>query len=479
MIKSYDEMYIGGDWVKSSGNERIDVISPASEEVIATVPAATTADIDRAVVAARRAFDEGPWPKTPLDERLALMNKLSDALKIRLEELAAVVTAEMGAPITFSTMGQALAATMVLDKYVEMAANYPFEEERAGLMGKVIVRQEPVGVAGLIVPWNFPISIIMFKLGAALAAGCTAVVKPAPETPLDANMLAECADEVGFPPGVINIVVANRKESEHLVHHPGVDKIAFTGNSEVGRRIGAICGEQLKRCTLELGGKSAAIILEDADLNTVAPGLVPQGIFNTGQACGAQTRILCPRSRYDECVEALTASVAAMPTGDPMDPEVQVGPLVAERQRERVQRYIASGKEEGARLTTGGGRPSGLDKGWFVEPTLFADVSQGMRIAREEIFGPVLVAIPYEDESDAIRIANDSDYGLSGSVWTADEAHGIEIAKKVRTGTYNVNGFIIDFGAPFGGYKASGIGRELGPEGIAAYTEYKSIALFD
>jgi len=378
-----------------------------------------------------------------------------------------------------SQMTQALPATMVLDKYAEVAASYPFEEERAGLLGKVIVRHEPLGVCGLIVPWNFPMSIIMFKLGAALAAGCTNVIKPAPETPLDPYVLAEVCDEIGFPAGVINIVAADREESEHLVRHADVDKISFTGNSVVGRRIASLCGEQLKRCTLELGGKSAAIVLDDADPATVVPGLVPNGIINAGQACGAQTRLLIPRSRYAEYVDALGEFIAAMPTGDPMDAATLVGPLVAQRQRTRVEGYIDAGKREGARLVVGGGRPAGLPKGWYVEPTLFADVNNEMKIAREEIFGPVLVAIPYDDQADAVRIANDSDYGLSGSVWTADDKRGYEVATQVRTGTFNVNGFIIDFGAPFGGFKASGIGREFGPEGIACYTEPKSIAFFD
>jgi betaine-aldehyde dehydrogenase len=274
----------------------------------------------------------------------------------------------------------------------------------------------------LIVPWNFPLAIITFKLGAALAAGCTNVIKPAPETPLDAYILAEICDEIGFPAGVINVVPGNRDESEHLVRHPQVDKISFTGNSAVGRRIASICGEQLKRCTLELGGKSAAIVLEDADPAVVVPGLVPNGILNAGQACGAQTRLLIPRSRYREYVDALAAFVGAMTTGDPMDPSTVVGPLVADRQRSRVEGYIATGKNEGARLLVGGGRPAGLPKGWYVEPTLFGDVSNDMKIAREEIFGPVLVAIPYEDQDDAIRIANETDYGLSGSVWTAARA---------------------------------------------------------
>ena len=476
-MKSYDKLYIGGEWVAPSSGQTIQVVSPAREEVIASVPAAQAADIDRAVTAARHAYDDGPWPGMPAEQRAQWIAKLGQAVGARLDEIAVAITSEMGCPISECQMMQVLAASMVLDKYAEITASHAFETERDGLLGRVIVRQEPVGVCGLIVPWNFPLSIITFKLGAALAAGCTTVIKPAPESPLDAYLFAEICDEIDFPRGVINIVVAERDQSEALVRHPGVDKISFTGNSVVGRRIASLCGEQLKRCTLELGGKSAAIVLDDADPSIVAPALIPHGMFNTGQACGAQSRLLIPRSRYDEFIEAAVAAVGTLTVGDPMDPETRIGPLVAERQRSRVEGYIAAGKEEGARVVVGGGRPAGFDRGWYVEPTLFADVDNSMRIAREEIFGPVLVAIPYDDVDDAVRIANDSDYGLSGSVWTADSDRGLDVARRVRTGTYNVNGFTIDFGAPFGGYKASGIGREFGPEGIACYCEYKSISL--
>ncbi len=482
MAKSYEQFYIGGEWTSPSSNDKITVVNPATEEACATVPAGKPDDIDRAVAAARDAFDNGPWPRMSPVERIEWITRLSQAMATHLDDVALAITESMGCPFVMSQMTQALPASMVLDKYAEVAGSYPFEEERAGLLGKVIVRKEPTGVCGLIVPWNFPMSIIMFKLGAALAAGCTNVIKPAPETPLDALLLGEICDEIGFPKGVINIVPADRDESEHLVRHPDVNKISFTGNSVVGRRIASICGEQLKRCTLELGGKSAAIVLDDADPATVVPGLVPNGIINAGQACGAQTRLLIPRSRYAEYVDALGEFIATMPTGDPMDAATLVGPLVAERQRDRVEGYIAAGKSEGARLVVGGGRPASLAKGWYVEPTLFADVNNEMKIAREEIFGPVLVAIPYDDSrgaDDAISIANASEYGLSGSVWTKDLDRGYQVATQVRTGTYNVNGFIIDFGSPFGGYKSSGIGREFGPEGIDCYTEAKSIAFFD
>jgi betaine-aldehyde dehydrogenase len=479
MVKDYDRIYLGGEWVAPSSAHRIAVINPASEEACAHVPAAASQDIDRAVAAARAAFDAGPWPTLPLAERIDWIRKLSQGLSARQADLAATITTEMGCPITSSMMVQAFPPSMVLDKYADVAASFPFEETRQGVMGRVLVLKEPVGVCGLIVPWNFPLAIITFKLGAALAAGCTTVIKAAPETPLDAYVLAEVCEEIGFPKGVINIVAAKREESEALVRHPGVDKISFTGNSQVGRHIATLCGQQLKRYSLELGGKSAAIVLEDADPAMTVPGLVQAGLLNSGQACAAQTRLLIPKKRYDEYVGALAEIIGALPTGDPMNPSTQVGPLVAERQRDRVTGYIDIGKSEGARVAVGGGRPANLPKGWYVEPTLLANVDNRMRVAREEIFGPVLVAIPYDGEPEAIRIADDNDYGLSGSVWTKDIAHGVEIARKVRTGTYNVNGFIVDFCAPFGGFKASGVGREFGPEGISSYTEPKSIAIFE
>jgi aldehyde dehydrogenase (NAD+) len=327
-----------------------------------------------------------------------------------------------------------------------------------------------------IVPWNVPQFTIMTKLPAALVAGCTVVIKPAPETPLDSYLLAELIHEAGIPAGVVNIVPAGREAGEHLVSHPGVDKVAFTGSTAAGRRIGAICGEQLKRCSLELGGKSAAIILDDADLAATVGWLEMASLMNNGQACVAQTRILAPRSRYDETVDAVVGMVSGLKVGDPGDAATQIGPLVAKRQQDRVEGYIAVGQEEGAKLVTGGSHASGHDRGWYVAPTVFADVDPGMRIAREEIFGPVLAVIPYESEADAIAIANDSDYGLAGTVWTADNDHGMEVARKVRTGTYGVNMYMIDTCAPFGGYKSSGIGRELGPEGLMQYLELKSIA---
>jgi betaine-aldehyde dehydrogenase len=476
-MQTHDRLFIGGSWVPPSSSATLDVISPHTEEVIARVPEAREADVDRAVAAAREAFDRGPWPRMTPAARADLMAALLERLQTRANDIAVTITQEMGSPISFSHMGQVMAANMVLDYYVRLAREYRFEDVRSGMLGPCVVRREPVGVAACIIPWNVPLFVIMLKLGPALAAGATVVIKPAPETPLDAMMLAEAVEQSGIPKGVVNVVPAGREVGEHLVRQPGIDKVAFTGSTAAGRRIGAICGEQLKRVTLELGGKSAAIILDDVDLPNAIGGLLPAALMNNGQACAAQTRILVSRERYREIAGALADAVQAWTVGDPMDPSTLCGPLVAARQRDRVEGYIAVGKKEGAKIACGGGRPKGFAKGWYVEPTVFVDVDNRMRIAQEEIFGPVLAVIPYDDEDDALRIANESEYGLSGSVWTADVDHGFDVARRVRTGTYTVNGFAMEFGAPFGGYKCSGIGRELGPEGLEAYLEPKQINL--
>jgi aldehyde dehydrogenase (NAD+) len=476
-MQTHDRLFIGGEWVQPSSTATIDVVSPHTEAVVGRVPEGREADVDRAVAAAREAFDRGPWPRMTPGERADLMAALLAQLQACAGDLAVTITQEMGSPISFSHMAQVMASNMVLDYYVRLAREYRFEDVRAGMLGPCIVRREPVGVAGAIVPWNVPLFVTMLKLGPALAAGATVVLKPAPETPLDAILLADAIREAGIPAGVVNIVPAGREVGEHLVRHPRVDKIAFTGSTAAGRRIASICGEQLKRVTLELGGKSAAIVLDDADLPATIAGLMPGALMNNGQACVAQTRILASRARYREVTDAVVEAVRAWTVGDPMDPSTLCGPLVAARQRDRVEGYIAIGKKEGAQIACGGGRPKGLTTGWYVEPTVFTGVTNGMRIAQEEIFGPVLAIIPYDDEADALRIANDSDYGLSGSVWTADVDHGLDVARRVRTGTYTVNGFAMEFGAPFGGFKCSGIGRELGPEGLEAYLESKTINL--
>jgi acyl-CoA reductase-like NAD-dependent aldehyde dehydrogenase len=334
-------------------------------------------------------------------------------------------------------------------------------------------------VVAAVVPWNVPQFVAAAKLAPALLAGCSVILKPSPETPLDAYLLAEIATEAGLPEGVLSILPADREVSEYVVGHPGVDKVSFTGSVAAGKRVMEVASRNLTRVTLELGGKSAAVILPDADLEAAVAGIVPNAWMNNGQACVAQTRILAPRSHYDELADRFAAAANALVVGDPLDPATQVGPLVAERQQQRSLDYIRLGQEEGAKVLTGGGRPAGLERGWYVEPTLFGGVANSMRIAREEIFGPVICLLPYEDEAEAVRIANDSDYGLSGSVWTADVEHGVEIARQVRTGTYSVNTFSLDMLGPFGGYKNSGLGREFGPEGFGAYLEHKMIHLPD
>ncbi|WP_067169580.1 aldehyde dehydrogenase [Microtetraspora niveoalba] len=472
----HDRLFIGGDWVAPAGTGTIDVVSPHTEEVVGRVPDGTAADMDRAVAAAREAFDNGPWPRMSMAERAAVVARLAEIYAARQNEIADVITLEMGAPITFSQLAQAPQPLGMLQYFAELGASYAVEDERPGMFGPITVRREPVGVVAAVVPWNVPQFVIMTKLAPALVAGCTIVVKPAPETPLDSYLLAEMVKEAGIPDGVVNIVAAGREAGEHLVSHPGVDKVAFTGSTAAGRRIAGICGEQLKRCSLELGGKSAAIILDDCDLPSAMGFLSIASLMNNGQACVAQTRILASRNRYDEVVQAVADMVTGQQVGDPADPATGIGPLVARRQQERVEGYIRIGLDEGAKAVVGGlERP--FDRGWYVAPTVFAGATNDMRIAREEIFGPVLAVIPYDDEADAVRIANDSDYGLSGSVWTADTEHGMDVARRVRTGTYGVNMMnTLEPSSPFGGYKASGLGRELGPEGLSAYLEYKSIA---
>ncbi|MEV0346684.1 aldehyde dehydrogenase [Nonomuraea sp. NPDC050680] len=474
-MRQHDTLFIGGEWVAPAGTGTIDVISPHTEEVVGRVPDGTPEDMDRAVAAARQAFDHGPWPRMTFAERAEVIGRLAEIYASRQGEMAALITEEMGSPITFSNLAQAPQPLGMLQYYADLGKTFAQEEQRPGLFGPTTVRREPVGVVAAIVPWNVPQFVAMTKIAPALLAGCAIVLKPAPETPLDAYLLAEMVAEAGIPAGVLNIVPAGREAGEHLVSHPGVDKVAFTGSTAAGRRIAAICGEQLKRVSLELGGKSAAIILDDADLPSSMGMLAIASLMNNGQACVAQTRILASRTRYDEVVDAVANMVTSQPVGDPADPGTGIGPLVAKRQQERVEGYIQAGMDEGAKLVVGGlDRP--MDHGWYVSPTVFAGVTNEMRIAREEIFGPVLSVIPYEDEADAIRIANDSDYGLAGTVWTADADHGMEVARQVRTGTYGINCFMLESNAPFGGYKASGVGRELGPEGLSSYLEYKTIA---
>ncbi|MFB7999272.1 aldehyde dehydrogenase [Streptomyces sp. NPDC056002] len=477
-IIEHDKLFIGGRWVEPAGAETIEVVSPHTEQLVARVPHATPADVDTAVATAREAFDHGPWPRMTLAERAEVVIRIKDTLLARHREMAELITLQNGSPITFSVRGQALSAVGIFGAALAAADRLQLEEERQGLTGPVLVRRQPIGVVAAVVPWNVPQFTIAGKLAPALLAGCTVVLKPSPETPLDSYLLAEICDQAGLPEGVLSVLPADRETSAYLASHPGIDKVAFTGSVGAGKAIMAAAAQNLTRVSLELGGKSAAIILDDADLSAAVPAIVGGTCAaNSGQACVALTRVLVPASRYDEVAAGLTAAFAALKVGDPMDPATVVGPLVTKNQQQRNLDYIRIGQEEGAKILAGGGVPTGRPTGWYVEPTLFGEVTNDMRIAREEIFGPVVCLIRYETEEDAVRIANDSDYGLSGAVFTADVERGTEIARRVRTGTLTVNGFRLDPAAPFGGFKKSGIGREFGPEGLAGYFEYQTVNL--
>jgi betaine-aldehyde dehydrogenase len=475
-VIEHDRLYIGGELVEPAGTGTIDVINPYTEEVAGRVPEGTNADIDHAVSAARTAFDTTDWSTRTVAERAEILGRASALIQGRMDELTTLISTEMGSPSGWGMFGQVLAPSMVLDMYAGLGATYETEETRPGMFGPVVVRKEPVGVVGAIIPWNVPLFEAVMKVAPAVVAGCTVVLKPSPETALDPYVFAEIMEEAGLPKGVLSIVPGGREIGEYLVSHPLVDKITFTGSTAAGMKIGAVCGGLLRPVTLELGGKSAAIVLDSADIATVVPQLLDAGIMNNGQACVAQTRILASRGNYAAVLDAVTEAVAALVVGDPLDPATQVGPVVAQRQRERILGLLETGRNEGARVTTGGGRTS-HEKGWFVEPTVFGDVDNKMTIAQEEIFGPVLSVIPFDDVEDAIRIANDSQYGLSGSVWSADVDEATSIARRIQTGTINVNHFAMAFGAPFGGYKNSGLGRELGPEGVDAFMEKKALSL--
>ncbi|MFI6365159.1 aldehyde dehydrogenase [Nocardia sp. NPDC050630] len=479
-MATYEHLFIGGRWVTPATADTIEVISPHSERVVARVPAATAADVDRAVSAARTAFDDGPWPRTDPSERIALVRRLAERYTTREDELAQLITTEMGAPITFARSAHARLPGVMMRAFADIAENYPWQQTRSGFLGgDVLVVHEPVGVVAAIIPWNMPMFLIVAKLIPALLAGCTIVLKPSPETPLDAYLMAELLDELGLPPGVVSILPGDRDTGRHLVAHPGVDKVSFTGSTAAGRQVAETCGSALRRVSLELGGKSAAVVLDDADPDDVAEGMLVAGLMNSGQACVAQTRVLLPRHRSSEFLDALVDKVENLTVGDPFDPATRVGPMVSQRQQHRVRGYIENAQHQGARLLTGGtALPDTVDRGWYIRPTVFADVDSSMRIAREEVFGPVLSVLTYTDDDHAVEIADATEYGLSGSVWTADIDRGSAVALRIRSGTLGINQpYAMDPAAPFGGVKNSGIGREFGPEGIGAYLDTKSISV--
>ncbi|GAA3070673.1 aldehyde dehydrogenase (NAD+) [Streptomyces olivoverticillatus] len=468
---AHDGMFIDGAWRPASGTDTIEVLNPADESVLGTVPAGTADDVDAAVRAARAALPA--WAATPPARRAEYLTALRDALAERGEEIARTVVAELGSTVGFARAVHAGLPVAVTGSYAELAASFAFEER----IGNSTVFHEPVGVVGAITPWNYPLHQIVAKVAPALAAGCTVVLKPAEDTPLTARLFAECVAVAGLPAGVFNLVTGlGPVAGQALAEHEDVDLVSFTGSTAVGRRIGAIAGGAVKRVALELGGKSACVVLPGADLPKAVGATVADVCRNSGQSCNALTRLLVHADHYEEAVALAAEAVAPYVPGDPGDPATRLGPVVSGRQRDRVRGYIEKGVEEGARLVTGGPEaPEGRDKGHWVRPTVFADVTPEMTIAQEEIFGPVVSIMKYRDEEEALRIANGTVYGLGGAVWAADESTAVAFARRMDTGQIDINGGRYNLRAPFGGYKQSGVGRELGEHGLAEYLQTKSL----
>jgi betaine-aldehyde dehydrogenase len=473
-----DRFFIDGAWVKPSSESRFDVIDSGTEEAFLSVAEAKESDVDRAVVAARQAFDAGPWPLMSPAERAGYIKAIARGLDARAGDLARMWTMESGILHSYSHP-YSTALGGVYDYYANLAETFRFVEEHTPTAGGEVglLVREPVGVVAAIVPWNGASFLIAYKTAPALLAGCTIIVKVSPEAPGAAYILAEVCEQVGLPPGVINVLTADREVSEKLVRHPDVDKVTFTGSTAAGRRIASICGERIARYTLELGGKSAAVILDDYDVEQAAETIAREAVFNTGQVCSSLTRIIVSRKRHDALVDALSAMFGAITVGDPFDPGSQMGPLAMSRQRDRVESYIAKGKAEGATLAVGGGRPAHLNRGYFIEPTIFSNVDNNASIARDEIFGPVLSVIPGETEADLVNIANDTIFGLNASVFTNDVDRAYATARQLRSGTVGHNSYRTDFGIAFGGFKQSGIGREGGVEGLLPFLETKTVIL--
>lgn len=473
-----DRFFIGGEWVKPSSDSVFNVIAPATEELYLSVAEAQEADMNCAVAAAREAFDHGPWPRMSHAERATFLRGIARGLDERAGDVAQTWPNEMG--ILHST-AQFFAAGMggIYDYYAGLADTFVFEEPHKPTAGGefgLLVR-EPVGVVAAIIPWNAPINLIANKLAPALLAGCTVIIKASPEAPSSAYIMGEIAKAVGLPSGVINVITADRDVSELMVRHPGVDKISFTGSTVAGRKIAAICGDRIARFTLELGGKSAALILDDYDIEAAAASIVGPACLMSGQVCSSLTRIVVSRDRHDQMVEALSAQFGAVTVGDPFDAASQIGPIAMRRQRDRIEQLIAVGEREGATLATGGRRPSHLNRGFFIEPTVFGNVGNDTTLAREEIFGPVVTVIAADNEKHAVEIANDTIYGLNNSVFTNDPDRAYAVARELRSGTVGHNNFRTDFGIAFGGFKQSGIGREGGIEGLLPYLESKTVVL--
>ena len=476
-IRHPDKLFIGGEWVAPTSGRMIEIENPASEEIVARVAEAGNDDMDRAVAAARHAFDHGPWSITPPKERMAKLMQMIDLLEPRVPEIAKAWTAQIGGLATAATPMHA-GAVMGLRGIAALGENFAWEEQRKGmLVDTVVVTREPVGVVVAVAPWNGPLPIMANKVFYALIAGCTVVMKPSPETPLEAYILAEAAEAAGLPAGTVNLVPAHRDASDHLIHSTAIDKVTFTGSTAAGRHIASVCGSNMVRATFELGGKSAAIVRDDFPIEAAAAILGNTITVMSGQVCAMLSRAIVPKARHDELADAIAQVMQGVKIGHPEDPDTQLGPLAMKRQLERVEMYIEEGRKSGATLVTGGSRPAHMNKGYYMEPTLFANVDNTSRIAQEEIFGPVLCLIPAEDEEDAIRIANESSYGLNGSVFTNDAQAAYDIARRIRTGVVGQNGMRMEWTAPFGGFKQSGIGREGGDEGLWSYLETKSVLL--
>tara|TARA_B100002051_G_scaffold275949_1_gene321715 strand:+ start:5824 stop:7242 length:1419 start_codon:yes stop_codon:yes gene_type:complete len=466
-----EHLYIDGSWAEPTGEGKIEVINPANEEIIGSVPVGSAADVEVAVAAAKAAFLE--WSNTSIEERVDFLNMLSQAIKERTEELTELITSEVGTPINYCRGAMVGTPRVVTRSYAKILENYEWEEE---VRNSLIVK-EPIGVVAMITPWNYPLHQIIGKVAPAIAAGCTMVVKPSKEAPLNSFVLADIIHEIGLPAGVFNLVSGHGREiGEVLSNHPDVDMVSFTGSTGAGVRVSELAAPSVKRVTLELGGKSANIILDDADIAKAASASIHACFGNSGQECSALTRLLVPESKKQEIVEVITAKMEKYSVGNPMDESKRCGPMVSSRQQESVSSFIATGIEEGATLLVGGlGMPDGLDKGYFVRPTVFSDVTPEMTIFREEIFGPVLSITTYSTDEEAVDLANDSEYGLSGGVWSGDEERALRVARQMRTGQVSINGGPFNISAPFGGYKLSGNGRELGVHGLEEFLEVKAI----